>query len=164
MGYTHYWDFYACENLLFMTKSAVEEKLKDVEKAYILAKKDIIKIIKANKDLLANNYGDIGSKPYIDDYIAFNGIGEDSHETFLLRDTFLENVGFHFCKTSHKPYDIVVVACLAVLKDHLKSHIILSGYEDLRDAWSDGVEMASRVLGRTISNPIPDPDNKENEN
>ena len=41
------------------------------------------------------------------DEIAFNGIGSDSHETFILTRKLPEDP-FNFCKTKFKPYDIAV--------------------------------------------------------
>ncbi|EXJ68969.1 uncharacterized protein A1O5_07904 [Cladophialophora psammophila CBS 110553] len=48
----------------------------------------------------------------LDQGVQFNGIGEDGHETFLLRK---ENItSFDFCKTVQKPYDLTV--CLVLLR------------------------------------------------
>ena len=46
-------------------------------------------------------------------YIAFNGRGEDGHETFVLQRAESD---FSFCKTAGKPYDIVVVELLREVK------------------------------------------------
>jgi len=55
------------------------------------------------------------SFPIIDkDQIIFNGIGEDSHETFYL--TRKEQA--YFCKTARKAYDKYVVAVLMLAKMH----------------------------------------------
>ncbi len=67
--------------------------------------------------------GDGGTQPeFGDDVIMFNGVGDDSHETFdLHRKRKLEkwqskgDLGRNFCKTAHKPYDRVVTACLCYL-------------------------------------------------
>jgi hypothetical protein len=45
--------------------------------------------------------------------VFLNGIGEDSHETFVIGR---ETTGFNFCKTARKPYDSVVVGCLEAAK------------------------------------------------
>lgn len=49
------------------------------------------------------------------EYISFNGIGEDGHETMML-----EKYGrdFNFCKTADKPYDRAVVALLILAHHH----------------------------------------------
>jgi hypothetical protein len=68
----------------------------------------------------------IGELEISDEVVTFNGVGEDSHETFYWA---LDGGGFNFCKTAYKPYDAVVTACLIHLKDV---------YGDLVDIGSDG--------------------------
>ena len=142
MGYTHHWDW-----------GKPKERSPESKKAYNLAKKDIIKIIKANMNILANGIGEHKSKPYIADEIIFNGIGDNAHESFFIPDSLKKYMRSDFCKTAQKEYDIVVVACLAVLKDHLQDIINISGQ---RDKWHKGVQMASEALKREIKNPIID--------
>ena len=74
------------------------------------------------------------------------------------RDNF-EGNEFFFCKTAQKPYDVVVVACLAVLKHRMKDLIVISSDGDSADWWL-GVAMARRILKADIKNPIRDLDNK----
>jgi hypothetical protein len=83
--------------------------------------------------------------------VLFNGRYENSqdHETFH----FPGEDGFSFCKTAAKPYDVVVTACLAVAKDIFGDEIDVSSDGDSED-WVKGVELAERVLGRPIANPI----------
>jgi hypothetical protein len=68
----------------------------------------------------------IGELEISDEVVTFNGVGEDSHETFYWA---IDGSGFNFCKTAYKPYDAVVTACLIHLKDV---------YGDLVDIGSDG--------------------------
>jgi len=68
----------------------------------------------------------IGELEISDEVVRFNGVGEDSHETFYWS---INSDGFDFCKTARKPYDAVVTACLIHLKDV---------YGDLVDIGSDG--------------------------
>tara|TARA_B100000427_G_C15518096_1_gene599103 strand:+ start:1397 stop:1798 length:402 start_codon:yes stop_codon:yes gene_type:complete len=103
MGYTNYW--YIKETF------SLEEwdKVKKVATA----------LLKDNHDI-AGWEGQSGTEPEIDDStITFNGVGDDSHETFLLiRDVeqWEKDMGrqgradpefghFFFCKTARKPYD-----------------------------------------------------------
>lgn len=56
------------------------------------------------------------------DYIAFNGVGADGHETcyiWRIRDEAPPDdlAGFGFCKTARKPYDAVVVEFLKMVRE-----------------------------------------------
>jgi hypothetical protein len=138
MGYTHYW---RCDPKKLVQHLWYKEVLEDMAK-----------IVEANKDLLAGWDGDVFTDILAStrDGISFNGIGPNSCETFNfppLRD-------FDFCKTRGMPYDVVVTACLAAAKDRLGDAIKVSS-DGRHDEWTDGVELASKVLGRLILNPIP---------
>jgi len=90
---------------------------------------------------LANGFGEDGSLPlFTADEVCFNGVGEDSHETFLVEP---KGRGFQFTKTSRKPYDIVVVACLAYLDTLGNAFRVNSdgGYKE----WEAGIALAKRV-------------------
>jgi len=60
-----------------------------------------------------------------DEVIVFNGIGENSHETFVLFKDFTkrdrsykgQDLGFDFCKTNRKPYDLAVWHMLTFAKN-----------------------------------------------
>jgi hypothetical protein len=67
-------------------------------------------ISKFGKDKIVGGQGDVNSSPDItDEVIRFNGVEDDAYETFKM----LINSGEReFCKTNHKPYDTLVVACL----------------------------------------------------
>ena len=134
MGYTHYWDH----------KGAATE---DAE-AYELALSEVRKVVAASPVPLAGGFGDVGTKPELDDGVRFNGVGHDSHETLSLRAT--PEAGFDCCKTARKPYDVVVTACLAVMADRLPTFTVSSDGDELED-WKAGCALASEVLGRPIS-------------
>lgn len=150
MGYTHYWTF----------KRIPKGQTKQVNKAYTKAVKECQKIILAYQNIAPSDERLSGYSAHtkLGQYLGvnFNGKGNLAHETFILRDFFKHNSGFNFCKTAHKPYDVVVVACLAVLKDCLKELVEVSS--DGR-AWEfeNGVQLASVVLKRRIQNPIKTP-------
>ena len=86
--------------------------------------------------------------------INVNGKGDLSHEPFTLREHFNQNEP-DFCKTARKPYDLVVVACLAILKHHLGDNVNVSSDGDSTN-WVDGVKFASSVLRKKLTNPIKD--------
>jgi hypothetical protein len=100
MGYTHYY-----RNKRAFTDSEWAALIADVKK--LLADTDIP---------IGNAYGDVGSKPHFGkDVIRFNGIGDDSHETAAVHKSA---ANFWFCKTSHKPYDKVVVEFYKLIRKY----------------------------------------------
>lgn len=110
MGYTHYWN----------------QRRHFTKPEWATITTDIAAILKyAQHDggiALANGAGDPKTSPNINSaFIMFNGLGDDSHETFYIErrirkpDYVGRERGFDFCKTARKPYDPVVVACLCYL-------------------------------------------------
>ena len=63
--------------------------------------------------------------------IRFNGVGDLSHETFLLER---KSRDFEFCKTNRKPYDLAVCGVLI-----------------LTSLYADGGEISSDGLGETYT-------------
>ena len=128
MGYTHYW-----------------RKRGDISvDAWSEICKGVAEVLGANlatTRTIAGGMGDAGSAPICNhSEITFNGIGENSHETFYLtRHTNAEDKdgkgwSFDFCKTAHKPYDTVVCAALILLAQHTKiSEVEISSDGD----WGD---------------------------
>jgi len=147
MGYTHYWSF----------KPVKRGQTKSVNAAYSKAVKDCQKIVLywqsiADSDSRLSGYS---AHTKIGAYLGLNinGKGELAHETFVLRDYFKANNSGGFCKTAQKPYDTVVVACLAVLKHYLGDMIDVSS-DGRAHEWIAGVALANLVLKRLIANPI----------
>lgn len=145
MGSTHYWVF-----------KKIKGQAKQTEKKYIEAIADCQRIVRA----YAKEHGGLSgytahTKPGSYGGVNLNGKGDEAHETFILREHYSQNEGFNFCKTAMKPYDAVVVACLAVLKHHLGDLIDVSSDGDTQD-WIDGVNLARAVLRRKVANPIVD--------
>jgi len=135
MGYTHY----------FTTKNVLDA---DKFKAY---SDDIRKVVNACHIPVAFEYDNTDKPPQLtSEIVRFNGLNDAGHETFLLNRT---TVGFEFCKTAYKPYDIFVVAALAVAKDIFGDDIDI-GSNGTPKEWSAGVQLAGLALGRTINNPI----------
>ena len=161
-GYTHYWRW-----LVVPEAQRLEPCLRDMEK-----------IANAKRDMLAdgeertgrdavfrfedNRPLDAGSadaeapdaQARSFPSIAFNGIGEESHETFVFPAPF-DAPGFNFVKTQWKPYDVVVVACLIAARDYFKPDELAIGSDGewARD-WNDGALLYERILGRTAVDPI----------
>lgn len=92
--------------------------------------------------------------------VAFNGrnggrseLDDLAHETFYVprklspsphHTTDEQGRYFEFCKTSRKPYDLLVTAALVALKHHFPDQNVLSD-GDASD-WKEGVELSRRVL------------------
>lgn len=114
MGYTHYYpqvrDITDDEWLVIMTLARMIFTAEDVA--------------------LAGPMGDKGTKPEVTlDYISFNGVGPDSHETCYIpriRTDWEEEDQFRFCKTAEKPYDRTVVAVLKMVNRNAKGAFHLS--------------------------------------
>jgi len=85
-------------------------------------------------------------KPKINDKsIAFNGVGEQSHESFVINP---DQSDFEFCKTNCKPYDVAVVAVLILYK-YFFPEIIFSSDGDLNDLRA-GASLAREALGKDL--------------
>ena len=98
MGYTHYWR---------QQRDFTDTEWQELTR---LAKL----IIADNEGILSDGFGE-GGKPEVNgEHIWFNGLGEDSHETFCITKKKPEE-DFQFCKTARKPYDKYVVAVLCAL-------------------------------------------------
>lgn len=149
MGYTHYWTF----------KKPNRGDAAKTEELYQKAVKECAKIIRTYYDANGGLSGYTAHTP-IGKYggILVNGKGDDAHEDFVLREHFKQNFentdGFDFCKTARKPYDVVVTACLIVLKHRLGDYIKVSS-DGYQHEWEAGLELAKRVLKlKTLT--IPD--------
>jgi len=95
MGYSHYWT---------VAKDSSEVQIQNMVKFTRKA------IVIFGSDEIAGSMGDPGTVPVINNKdIAFNGVGDLSHETFHIK---FNSGKRDFCKTRLKPYDALVVACL----------------------------------------------------
>lgn len=120
MGYTHYWT---------QKRSFTADEWTEVSA-------DIGRIVSYAQThtgiALANGMGDGGTSPEFDaKSIRFNGLGDDSHETFVVyrmrcREWEGGTLGGSFTKTARKPYDPVVTACLCYLSSVAETHSVSS--------------------------------------
>jgi hypothetical protein len=151
MGFTHYWSI---KHLRGQTERN--------EQAYQRAISDIGKVAR-HYNKRCEETGDTESR--LSGYTAhakagqyggvkLNGKGDLAHEDFVLREHLTQEHG-GFCKTARKPYDVVVVAALAILKHRLGDAISVSTDGD-KSSWYAGVQLARRVTGLQIANPIAD--------
>lgn len=129
MGYTHYWA---------QTRSLTTEEWA----TFTAAVRDVIAIAKNEGVVIADGLGTPGSDPVInDDFIILNGLdGPDdlAHESFQITR---QKGAWDFCKTSHKPYDRVVVACLIVLGKVAPGAFIPTS-DGSRIGWGPGLLLA----------------------
>lgn len=150
MGYTHYW-----RHKQDFTPSEWEQVEEDFAAICHQAKAE------DNTLKLSDGSGEPDKHPNMDGTrISVNGVDEESHESFIItrlrrlpykyeldpddRD-LLEEGMFDFCKTAHKPYDVVVTATLWYLANKYPEHLTISsdgGYE----MWRPGISLASTVV------------------
>ena len=159
MGYTHYWT---------QTRDFTPEEFGDIAASV----RKIIETATGREG--THNYsdsmpvqplkicgGDGTGEPILSkEKIAFNGEGPNmDHETFYLepkRELPYEGarpdqIGWAFCKTAQKPYDVVVVACLTMLAQDYDFSVSSDG--DAED-WHRGGQLAEEALGKEYANPL----------
>lgn len=146
MGYTHYFQF-----------KTVRGQAKTLETNYQKAIEDCQRIVRRYYAEFGGLSGYTAHTP-IGAYggLQVNGKRPDDCETFELREHFSQNTEndfFGFVKTRQLPYDLVVVACLAVLKHRLGNAITVSSDGTAED-WQDGVDYARKVTGLKLKNPL----------
>ena len=145
MGYTHYWTFKKTSRSASLVETKYKQAVKDIAKVVLHAKKNIVNLSGYTAHTEVGQYGGID----------FNGVQDEAHENFYLREHFSQGLDFHFCKTAQKEYDVVVVAALIILKFRLGSNIEISSDGDYGD-WIAGLELAKHVLKlKSLKIPLP---------
>lgn len=156
MGYTHYWNH---------RKGFTDEEWTRIVDAHVallqachqegiplsIEEDDSVALAVTNHALLAERTALIADE---DARLFVNGVGDDAHETFVItRQGPSSGEGtFDFCKTRQKPYDTYVTAMLSILSSWFPEHIDASSDGDDAD-WEDGLMMARRCCGTTITLP-----------
>jgi hypothetical protein len=126
MGYTHYF-----KNNKEISTDAWNKITEDFKK--------ILKVMPTNIELDGCYKG---KEVFIDnEEICFNGIGDDSHETFYINK---EIIDFEFCKTAYKPYDLPACCCLLIANYHSPS-FTFSSDGDIDD-WQDAINLVETTL------------------
>lgn len=151
MGYTHYYrvrDKYPPRIFKAITDDfkkllpVIEDKMG----VYTASGKEVV--------VLSDAWGEGGRPTITDTEIIFNGLGEESHETFVLQqkldkdDFHTKEKGFYFnfTKTARKPYDIAVTACLVIAKHYLEDQIIVTSDGDMEE-WRPAMTLCQDILG-----------------
>jgi len=90
---------------------------------------------------LGNLSGDEHSFPIIeDDYIGFNGVGENGYETASIQK---DDTDYSFCKTAEKDYDKYVVALYHYIRLTGVAEFTSDGaYDDL----AEGIAIANKII------------------
>lgn len=153
MGYTHYYDIHT-------------DRIP--EGAYDALVADFKLLIRFNNGSPALGYavgwdGDLNTRVEFEDRIAFNGMGVNGCESFIVdrfptAPSWYEEQGWststvrYFCKTRGKSYDPLVVAVLLAMKDHYGDAVEIDS-DGSWDDWASGRKLYERVLGRTAECP-----------
>jgi len=139
VGYTHYWRTKPGE--LDATTFAAFRL--DAERIFAEATRQGL----ALGDAHGKNEPEVG-----DDFVAFNGVGERSHETCRVTrvnelDPHLRrNEAFGFTKTAYKPYDRAVTAVLLAYRHRFPGEVRLSSDGD-HDDWLEGQALVKAACG-----------------
>lgn len=135
MGYTHYWT----------PKNFTQKQWDKYTETCIKLKSKLPKDIK-----IAGGDGTLGkSRPEFNkENVWFNGLGDDSHETFSINGDPKRNA-WDFCKTERKPYDLLVVACLIAAWKILGFEFSSDGYNNdgsCEQILQDGIDFYNKVM------------------
>jgi hypothetical protein len=176
MGYTHYfrkkelvhdqktWDKFLNDTLKVASRFGIQIP-NSVD--YILDKNSR----KPDIDIpIGDGMGDGGSPTFNHDEICFNGVGDDSHETFRIsrdhsylnkeqtdnwskhvQDTWKKDAEiFDFTKTNRKPYDLLVTAVMTLYKHHFKDKVEISG-DGGEEGFDGGINLVNDTLKYSLT-------------
>ena len=109
MGYTNY---YRAKNRKKINEVDFQNFMSDTYKAVEILMQKGFKFADDRTDEIYKNIDDFKAKNQKE--IWLNGVGDDSHEAFLLDF----KGSWAFCKTARKPYDLAVKAILILAEKH----------------------------------------------
>jgi len=81
--------------------------------------------------------------------INFNGTQEDACEPFILREHFKENIS-ECIKTNRGYYDVVVKACMLILKHYLPDQVQVS-CDGHADDFKGSIDLIRRYIGINVA-------------
>lgn len=134
MGYTHYWENTA-DTIPYEALVIIREIMGEAQSAGLI------------------QYEHDEAKPPVvtEKMIRFNGVGDNGHETFCfnVQDDYRTSEGrrFAFCKTAEKPYDVVVMKVLIVLKYYLRDGLKVTSDGRFAAEWEDARAEMERRYG-----------------
>lgn len=147
MGYTHYY-----QRSLDSNDPELYDK---VRKGFI----ELVKTAELNGITVADAFGEKAGAWQADgERISFNGLGEESCETFSFTQIVPkqpewrenEKTYFDFTKTRYYPYDALVCATLILIKDVYGSQVAISS-DGGWDEWSEGLSLYEKTFGKGIT-------------
>ena len=107
--------------------------------------------------LAINGCSNYKTAQFTKEHIWFNGYNPNDENDDLGHETFVMSRegsnGFAFCKTTRKPYDLMVQACLLIYKYYSPKTIDLGSDGDAED-WKVAVDFVNDTLGMSINNPF----------
>ena len=157
MGYTHY----------FQRKIDASNSPEAYDRFRHGAEKIILEA-QARGITIADGFGDnAGYWENTESRVAFNGLGENAHETFAWEKICpmqpdwrrAEPMFFDFCKTQEKPYDAAVTACLLWLKECYGDAVEISS-DGTWQEWRAGRDIFHAAFGYDA--PVPFVEEKVN--
>jgi hypothetical protein len=131
IGYSHYWS----------RKSELDHEL------FIDAMRDCQAICERLEIPLGNWAGEASGPVFNEHEIAFNGLGAESCETFLVKQKLVHNDTRHDgCTTRQRPYDLPVMCCLVILKEYLGDEFIVRS-DGTQSDWQPALDKIGEVFG-----------------
>ena len=154
MGYTHYWR---------QLRDFTDTEWQELTRLTKLITADGLGVLAHHPESHEEYHGKWGEDDVLtidDESIYFNGIGEDSHETFCItkkkrakmdyeeQEAYDKQGAFEFCKTAHKPYDKYVTAVLCAIYN-MFGHYNMTPMSEITsdgnsDDWKEGMFHAVR--------------------
>ena len=138
MGYTHYW-----YKIPILSEDSWKDFIQDFNK--------VLPHFQNELDQTSDQQLEITNK-----IVYFNGIEENSHETFYferkqdMKERFIQKDEngfiFGFCKTARKPYDLAVCVALICAKKHFGDLIKVSSDGEDEDGWLQAKQLCDKVL------------------
>lgn len=111
---------------------------------------DVEAVLEHCKSIVGDYEGNGGTPQVNPDIVQFNGIGDQTHESFTIRRVIEKPGHFDFCKTARKPYDLAVTACLIVVDHYVnagETRAMQISSDGNREDWEPGIALAQTLFG-----------------
>jgi hypothetical protein len=146
MGYTHYWEYspekIECTETLRRKFKSASGQIKKFAK--FIERQDLFKIRGGSGE---------GKPVFNESEIWFNGdsSADLDHETFAIRwhEKSRTNPCDWFCKTAHKPYDLLVCFALLTLVEKLGRSVFSFSSDGDSEDWKEAINLYETFTGKT---------------
>jgi hypothetical protein len=146
MGYTHYWEYspekIECTETLRRKFKAASGQIKRFAK--FIERQDLFKIRGGSGE---------GKPVFNESEIWFNGdaSADLDHETFSIRwhEKSRTNPCDWFCKTAHKPYDLLVCFALLTLVEKFGRSVFSFSSDGDSEDWKEVINLYETFTGKT---------------